>query len=432
MKESENNRKDIINSLFLINLKYVNKYSEFVADSLSLNWSNFINNKRSSINKIVKNIDKISKIEEKRNVNKLDKVILVDNLLLINKYLKEKKSRYLKTIMYEIQQINSFSDLLRYYLELYNQSTIKKEKEDDLQVIVNTIKKSKKKEDNTIKEIIYSEDSRSYYYTHIVFDRNKMLLNKGSFDIEKKMYDEYLNEGKMEFLDKKFKFSTFEKKRIIYVNSMFSLDSCLYSLINKKVDITYPVDKVFRCAEELVDVLYKELVDIPLKESVLHNLMMITVESYGSKRKIELYKKLVNKLEDELSHCSKFVYDEFVSSSNVLLDNYGFNDFLNIRGYFPVLEDLYAVVNKSVKQYVIKNVLSIINDINCLDCYTKYMDILDIVDIYNIMKQEMVGLSLSSNRFVLLQDKIVSLLVDRFGLDREVIYSDYLNEGRMN
>ena len=143
MKERETEKKDIINNLFILNLKYVNNYSEFIADSLSLSWSNFINNKKDSINKLNKNIDKISKIEIRKNINTLDKVILVDNLLLINKYIKEKKRKYLKNIMYEIQQINSFSNLLKYYVELYVQITLKKEKKDELQVIVNTIKKKK-------------------------------------------------------------------------------------------------------------------------------------------------------------------------------------------------------------------------------------------------------------------------------------------------
>ena len=35
MKERETEKKDIINNLFILNLKYVNNYSEFIADSLS-------------------------------------------------------------------------------------------------------------------------------------------------------------------------------------------------------------------------------------------------------------------------------------------------------------------------------------------------------------------------------------------------------------
>lgn len=432
MKEREAEKKDIINNLFILNLKYVNNYSEFIADSLSLSWSNFINNKKDSINKLNKNIDKISKIEIRKNINTLDKVILVDNLLLINKYIKEKKRKYLKNIMYEIQQINSFSNLLKYYVELYVQSTMKKEKKDELQDIVNTIKKKKNEVITKEKEIVYGVDNKGYYYTHILFDNNKMILNSDSFNEEKKLYDKSLYEDKKELLDKKYKFSSFEKKRIIYVNSMFQLDSCLCSLIDKKVDITYPVDKIFKCAKEIVDIIYKELIEIPLKESVLHNLMVKSVEAYGSKRKIELYSKIIDSLNNTLSSSSKFVYDEIVNSSRELISDYGYNEFKNIKGIFPVVDDLYYIVNNNIRQYVVKNVSSIISNLSCLDCYTKYMDIDKIVDIYNIMKQEMIGLRVSTSKYVLLQSKVVSLLVDRFSIDEDVVYTEYLNECRMN
>ena len=60
------------------------------------------------------------------------------------------------------------------------------------------------------------------------------------------------------------------------------------------------------------------------------------------------------------------------------------------------------------------------------------MDVDKIVDIYNIMKQEMIGLRVSTSKYVLLQSKVVSLLVDRFSIDEDVVYTEYLNEGRMS
>lgn len=434
MKErGEVDKKDFINSLFILNLKYVNKYSEFMADSLSLNWSNFVKGKKESINKILKNIDKISKIEGKKQKNTLDKVIMMDNILLVNKYIKKKNSRYLKNVMYEIQHINSFSELLRCYLDLYNKECTNNEKKDELQEIVNTIKKksSKKIVVQEEKGIVYSLDDKGYYYTHIVFDNNKMIFDEDSFNEEKKLYYKCLNDGLSDISDKKYKFSSFEKKRRNYVNSMFELDSTLHSLINKNVDITYPIDKVFKCAKEIVDILYKEAVDIQFKKSVLHNLMMKTIENYGSKSKISLYRGLVNKLNEELEHVNKYVYDEFVSTSSILIDDYGYSEFKSIKGLFPGVDDLYIVVNRNIKQYVVKNIKEIISNLEYLDIYTEYMEIYDIVDVYNMIKDSMIGLRVSTRKYVLLQEKVVSLIVSRFGVDSEVVYRDYILEDRM-
>ena len=387
---------------------------------------------------------KIEDVEVEENIINIDDLYITDEskellkkiILYMEKYNNKEESNYITfNITLESTDkttINNIGNLLKYYVELYVQSTMKKEKKDELQDIVNTIKKKKNEVITKEKEIVYGVDNKGYYYTHIVFDNNKMILNSDSFNEEKKLYDKSLYEDKKELLDKKYKFSSFEKKRIIYVNSMFQLDSCLCSLIDKKVDITYPVDKIFKCAKEIVDILYKELIEIPLKESVLHNLMVKSVEAYGSKRKIELYSKIIDSLNNTLSSSNKFVYDEIVNSSRELISDYGYNEFKNIKGIFPVVDDLYDIVNNNIRQYVVKNVSSIISNLSCLDCYTKYMDVDKIVDIYNIMKQEMIGLRVSTSKYVLLQSKVVSLLVDRFSIDEDVVYTEYLNEGRMS
>lgn len=429
-------KKDVINELFLLNIKYVNNYSEFVADSLSLNWNNYVNNKKNTINKLDKNISKIEVVENKRKESRLNQVIMVDNLLFINNLIKEKQSRYLKMIMEDIQELDSFSGLLRYYISLYE---IEKEKEvitenkDSLEKIVNSIKMKKDtKGKMKKKEMVYSQDDHGSYYVHIKIQNNKMIFDKSSFEEEKKEYYNSLND-KINFLDndKKYKYTSFEKKRRIYIKSMFDIDCNLYSLIDKKIDITYPVDKVFRYAKDIVDNIYKEIVDFQPKKSVLNNLMSETIEAYGSKNKIKLYNKLINKINDELNNVDSFVYEEIVRTTDNLIRDSKYIEFRNVRGKFPVVSDLYQASNEKIKNYIKKNVLSIIKDLSCLDCYLVNMNVLDVVDVYNIMKDCLVMGNVATKKFVLLQEKIVSLICYKFKFREDIVYKEFLKEKKM-
>ena len=188
-------KKDIINSLFLSNLKNVNEVSSFVMNSLEVNWNNYVlksNNKY--LDKIFKNLDKISSIENKRfNKDDINK-IKYENQQFIKQLTGNKLSRNNKFIIEKIGSVNSLSELLFYYIDLYNA---------EIQVVskknVNFKHTNVKKKNKIVTSVINEK-----IYLHIDYVDNKMSFNSNSFKTENDNYLMALSSKKNVFFDVEF------------------------------------------------------------------------------------------------------------------------------------------------------------------------------------------------------------------------------------
>ena len=446
-KESFVEKKELINKLFINTVKYVNSYSEFVANSLYLNWQKFIETTKKDryVEKLNKNIEKIKKLENKQVDDKFIQEVVVNNLLLINRNLKNVDARYCKRMMEEIQKFKSISLILIYLLDEYLKYYEDNSKQDvEVEQLVNSIKLKKtcdKEKDNDIdielpqmKAVAtISLDKSENYYVHIKIIDNKMLFDEESFKLEKENYHRALIENKEEpfITEDTLKYSSFEKKRRIYIKSMYELDKTLWNLINKKVDITYPVDKVFKCAGDIVDNIYKELVNYNNDKTVLNNLLNLTISSYGSVSKLLLYADLYEYLIGTIPSLDEITREEVINSSKYMIVEKGYKEFRDIEGIFPSIDDLYKAANEKIIIYVCQNRMMIINNLDFLNIYTRYMSEKEISKLYKELKYMMIQDMVSTKYFVDLQKFIVKIIKVRFKLEEDYIFKEILKDEKL-
>ncbi len=434
------NKRKLISNLFNINLKYVNNYSEFVANSLNLNWNKFLEapKKDRYLEKIKKSIDKIRKNEDKQIDEKYIQEIIISNLLYINKNKNDYDLRYTKKIMLDIQKFKLLSDILEYLLQEFisnvDKPIIKREKQ-----ITIPQKKEKKIVENVQIElpkkknkVVVSSDKNGSYYMHINFVDNVMVLDNASFQLEvDSFYKELRFKRDFKFNEDNLKYSSFEKKRRIYVKSMYDIDLILMNLLDKKIDITYPVDKIFKCAREIVNNIYKEIVTLENGKSVLNNLMNLNIEKYGSSKQIELYNKLMSHLDESIPKLDIFVRNEILDSSKSFIVDNGYKEFRNIKEIFPNSKELYIAANEKIISYVRQDFSNLLKNLELLKIYTKHMNIDEIVKLYNVLKNEMLKERVKTLYFISLQRKIFELIKNKFECDDEVIFKEYLLEDKL-
>jgi hypothetical protein len=427
-----------INNLILNTLKYVNNYSEFIGNSISLNWLKFIDGSKKDryLEKVLNNIDKLKKIESKQVDNKFIQEIIISNLLFINKYKNQVGNKISAKMMAQIQEYSNLNSILTYLINEYlteyksNVVNINQVKNSFVKTKSNKVKTECTKDTNYY---VLDKDKNGEFYLHIKFNRNIMMFDNNSFDYEYNQYIEKLanNEKYPFFTDAGLKYSTFEKKRRIYIKSMYDLDKTLNDLSSKNIDIIYPVDKVFSCALEIVDNIYKEVVNYNDEKSVLNNLMNLTIEKYGSLNKVIKFQELVYFLEKEIRLIDDSTRKEILNFSNSIIIDKGYKEFRNISNIFPNKKDLYIAANEKISLYVKKNIKTIITNLSVLSLYTKYMEIDEILNLYFDMKNVMFENRIKSNVFIELQKCLYLLIKDKTNFSDDEIFNTYFKEVKM-
>lgn len=432
----------IIDKLFIFNLNYVNDYSEFLYNSLSLNWNNItsVSNNARHLDKIKKNLDKLYKIENKKSslVNIL--TIIVENKNKLEELKDSLFSKTLKKVLSQLDECASLRDILQLYLNVYvDCNKVKNKKNENLEDIVKSIKLKDNKcnKDNScdkdlINKLVFSEGKDGKYYSNILITDNKMFLDKDSFEYEVTLYNEMLYKNKyLEFLEDKRNYSSFEKKRRIYIKSMFEIDRNMLLLAQKNVDITFPVDKMFKIAKDLMDYIYIEIIEYEDATSVLKTLANLTIEAYGTKRKVKMYEELIDNTFDKLNNVDSFVYQEVVNTAKSVILKNGYRDFKNISTIFPTINDVYKAVNTKIISYLRRNIKLVLTNKKDLSLFVSYMSLEEIVNLYTIIKDEIYCNKLETKYFIIIQENVVCILMDKFALTEKDIISTILKESKL-
>lgn len=432
----------IIDKLFIFNLNYVNDYSEFLYNSLSLNWNNItsVSNNARHLDKIKKNLDKLYKIENKKSFLINVQTIIVENKNKLEEFNDSLSSKTLKKVLSQLDECSSLRDILQLYLNLYNDcNKVKSKKKENLEEVVKSIKLKDNKcnKDNScdkdlINKLVFSEGKDGKYYSNILIIANKMFLDKDSFDCEVALYNETLYKHKyLDFLEDKKNYSTFEKKRRIYIKSMFEIDRNMVLLSQKKVDITFPVEKMFKIAKDLIDYIYIEIIEYEEATSVLKTLANLTIEAYGTKRKIKMYEELIDNTFDKLNNVDDLVYQEVINTAKSVILKNGYRDFKNISTIFPTINDVYKAVNEKIISYLRRNINFVLSNKKDLSLFVSYMSLKEIVDLYTIIKDEIYSNQLETKYFIVIQKNIVSILTNKFDLTETDILSTILKESKL-
>lgn len=401
-------KRDIVKKLFLNNLKYVTSHSEFIGDTFSNALNNLFNtNNLRYVKKINKYIDKINKMDVC-----LDEVKM-NNLLFLNSEIKKMDSKLSKKIMKDIQNVSSFGEIFAYLLNMYV-DTISKPKEK------NKIELPKRKLPD--KKIVISKDSKGKYYKHIKFDGEFMLFDKDSFQLEVALYNKaVINKG--EILKDSYDFSLYEKKRRIYISNMFRMDSELFDLYYKDLNITYPIDKIYKFIRSLVDLMYKEVVTKSKNTGALLKLDKATVESYGSSSKLDVYAKLYNRLNVCYDKADSFLREEFKRCS----DSSKLDEYKNIKGLIPNKKEIYKILSNKIIIYFVLNY----RDFNIIKKGFEYFDLQDIKRLYFEAKSNMISNNASVKFIIKFQKCVIMNIRDKYNMSEDLIFKDIITDDKL-
>ncbi len=433
--------KDIINllnNLYFYNLNFVFELSESLYNSLKIGWANYIDNVNSSnkkernLEKVNKNIKKLENIEKKKLNNEILKEIKDNNLKYIDTNSLDINSKLKKKLCDKINSSSCLSEIFNYIIDNYNQYIVSgKDKKEQVVMLP-------RKKDVIEERQSYYIDKNGYLYLNIISENGAMILDRKSIDLEKKKYKKALHNNS-EIFDKfavNIKISPFEKKRRIYIQSMFELEKSLLNLEQKNIDITYPIEKYFIYSKNIVDNMYKELTNFRENEAtVLNNLMEITIRNYGCEKILFHYNCVVSKFNKEIFNVERYIIDEVNDISNKMKDD--LIEFKNIKGLVPSIIDIYRVINTKMirsagifcDDYIKDIKTSVIN-------VTKYMSIEEIIEFYIELKNILLNNSFNNaNRLtqylIELQKTIVILLEKKTEYEEEIIFKEYLKEEKI-
>lgn len=431
---------NFINKVYLLNLSFIEECSQSIYNSLKIAWYNYIdsasstNKKTRNLDKMNKNLDKFKNIEKKKiDSNKLND-IKIKNIKYINEIFNREliDIKYKRKVIRSIQHFNSLSEIIEYLLHIY----IKLEKdvtEKNIQKDMIDLPKIKKNIDFKISYVI---DKNNYLYSNVILENGALVFDKKSFTKEKKKY-KYALVNKCELFEELtdgVKLSPFEKKRRIYIQSMFDLERNLISLSKKKLDITYPIEKYFFYSRVIVDYMYKDITDFSLnKNTVLNYLSKVTKEAYGCDKIINEYDLMCINLYNQLNDVDKYIVDELKRESDDI-KKCDYIEYKNIEGVVPSIIDIYQVINNRIKKNVgvfLKDYLKNIK--NNMTLVTKYMSIKDIVDLYFEIKNFLIRNYMSygnkvSDYIIEIQKVCVGILSNRLKIDEDMVLADYLKE----
>ncbi len=437
-------KNNFINKLYIYNLNFVRSYSESLYNSLNIAWKNYTDEKNScnkrerSIEKLNKNLDKLEIIETKKTNNRNLNEIIESNIQYINKiYNYDLLSlKYRRKVINLIEKVDGIYSILKYAVDTWivlNKCDGEKKQKNKENIILP--KKKSKGED----KISYVIDKNNYLYTNVVLENGIMLFDKKSFEIENKRYKRALNSN-MELFEqneKNVKLSPFEKKRRIYIQTMFELEKNLILLEQKNIDITFPIEKYFEYSRLLIEYLYKDITDFSAnKSSILNYLMNETKRTYGCERLLSKYDIIVVNLYKKIEGIDKFVLQELENVSNYSKE-IDYKEFNNITELVPSLIDIYKIINKKIIRNIGLFLKEFNNDIKGniakVTCNMPSSYVIEFYyEIKNVLYREsVISISKLSSYLIELQQSIVSVLKDKLNTNEDIIFEEYLKEEKI-
>ncbi len=436
-------RKDFIDKLFTFSLSYVNKYSSFIYESMDNSWRLYINNQDSATkrkryhDKLIKDIDKLSSIENKKS-SYYDYSLIADDIRnCVDNMEFKTNARFVKELMQEIYYIGSLSQLFLFLLE----------KNDDLDRKIIKKKNKKLKEENLLlpqkivakkQAISYIVDKNGYIYANLKYDHNVLVFDKKSLQYECKLFDEAVDQDKELNLivpnDVEGKISPYEKKRRIYIQTMLDLLKTMNKLGNKNIDLTHPIEQYYYCSKLLVDNLYKEICDFGEKKSVLNLLLNETVNAYGSERMLKAYKHVSVRLIDKMKTLDKYAREELIDTANAAKEKRSYLCFKNIKYLIPLEEDIYKALNDKLILSVNNNYKIYFNDLeDTLKRFTKFMSVEEIAHLYAELKdviftKSSYTSSVMNEKYIQLQMIVAEIISQKMNISKESATNKYLKE----
>lgn len=446
-------RIKFIDDLFLLNVKYVSLFSESLFNSLDIGWANYTDKKNSNkkrdrnLDKILKIIEKLKVIElKKKDMYELDYILKSISFIEANLFMNLER-KYYKKILCVVKDSNSLSELLLLLcneysnlLDNYDKNVDEFKKESN--IVLPVTKEAKKvasdrleRQSKKINKISYIKDKHDDIVYHIKYENDVMILDMNSFNYEKNKYKEALNVLAENFdFREDMRLAPCEKKRRIFIQSMFQLEKNLNLFSKKEITITYPIEKYFMFSKEIVDNLYRELIDFHQKENVFDYLLIKTKEVYGCERLIDKYDLIVMEFEKNIKELDKYICEELYLSSLKARKSSEYIEFKNSKGMVPSVTEIYVIINnrvmKGLNSYINEYLKNIKYNVGRV---TKYMTINEVVLFYEeiktiIMRNYVQYSNKITYYMVELQDTLSGILSERLNISKEKVIIEYFKE----
>lgn len=427
---------NVIHMLIQKVIHFVYLYSTNIADSLSIGWSNYQNSpahkKERYLQKIHKKIEQLSMIEKKKCLSCESLTYELKQIVSLGYTEKKISSKRKKQLLKEIEIIDSCSVYLSSFLEMYlemeekNKKELKNKKE---QIVLPKLKKVKKE-----KKIQVFTDNNGYVYFHVFSLNGVMMLDKESFAYENRLYEESLNHHQPFAIWDTIcgKLSPFEKRRKIFIQSMFSLEENLLRLKEKEIDITYPVEKYFVYSKQILDYLYKEVLSFKEKNTVLDTLQEMTTSAYGCYRLLPIYDSLVSTFVSKT--IDAVVHVEILRAADACKVLSDFIEFKNITHVVPTLDDIKRLLYLRIIKNIHIDFEKYFSDMDYkLMQVTQYMSEEEVFHFYEEMKTILLRNCMhDSNKILIryknLQASVAKILSKRLEISSVEVVKQYLKE----
>jgi len=410
---------DFINNVFVNSAKEVSNYSSFLANALLDNWNSL--NKASlkrSVKKtkdaLLKNLERLDDLEKKKDVDL--KAIIKSDISLIRLIQVNVDKEYADNLIKRIRKVNSLKELFLVLLDRFESTVVREPK-----------KKVKKH------NVKYAIDDQGYIYANLVYKNDMLVFDRNSFNNEMYRFNNSIeNDEELDLeIPEKYgnKISPGERKRRIYINSMFKLNKSIFKIMNKDLNILYPIDKFYKYASVIVANMYKELFEYNKNDLVLNKLWQETIKNYGSRKSLSLYEDAYWNFIKKYKSLNKEVakeYKEVVASAKEKKDNVLF---CKSKNPIPSVEDIDAALANIVIQKVETNLDYYLVDFkNRINDSIEYMSVKDMINFYRTFKSVLNKNSKLVKYYPILQKCIAKEISLRNGKDIEICVKRYLKE----
>ena len=413
------NNIQLIDKLFINNICYVEEISVFLGNSLLDNWgmlkeANSELKYSRSLNNIRNNIEKLSKLEIKRPVT-YSKTI-EDNRKILNEFDVDKDYRLF---------INKKLKSINYIYELYTFLIFEYDKYREKIVV--------EKSSEPKHEIKYVVDDKGYIYANMDYSQPLLFFSKTSFGNEKwKFYNSLKKFRKLELdipSELGNKVSPIEKKRRIYINTMYDLYFSINIMLKNDVYFEHPIFVYFDYATTLANYLYKETFEYGRKDNNFNRLWKETIKAYGCSNGLVRYEKLYWNFMNVIPSYDKKTVIEFKLNSDKEKNKKSNILFKDIKGIVPSVLDIYKGFNSLVISKVPSNYTFYVNDLeNRIKDSLKYMDVPEMISFYNVFKDAIKQNKGKVDLYIRAQKCVAMMIKDRNNKELDDIITNYLKE----
>ena len=410
------NNVKVINILFINNIKYIEDISSFLANSILEVGSNLFScDTESKAKRLLKSLDKhFDKLFDLENKKSLDLTGIKSNSLeLVKKCTGSIDRDYRDYLIKAIKKIEYVTNYYRFLIEEFNKY---KEYVDCKE---ETVKKH---------NVRFVLDDKDNIYANLYYNQGILVFDESSFRNEVWLFNDALN--KSERFDMKIpskygdKLSTLERKRRIYIKTMFKLYSGM-KIVEKSKDSNTPINLYYSFAIILLANLYKEMFIYHRKNKEFNRLWLETIKSYGCSKGIDIYET---------------IYFDYINNHNEVEDRdlkqvknkISNRVFIDIEQDIPSVQDIYKILNMLIIKNIERNYgFYIVDLVNRVEGSMKYMIPSEMVDFYREFKRVLIDHDCSNDELVKLQKAVVFMLNKRVPKNDNYICRNYLEEDKI-